>query len=119
MGRDAALISMWRDPVAGREAKSLEVFMDFLTFWGKHAADGKCTEPEVFFNYDGSEGIAVVKGKSDILMQIWESEECEKLLAKGHLIVQDLKVHLYATGDEEVQRGTRLFAEAGSELGYM
>ena len=31
----------------------------------------------------------------------------------------DLKVHWYLTGDDEIQRGMRIFAEAGGELGYM
>lgn len=53
-------------------------------------------------------------------MEIWESEESEQLIAKGQLIVEDLKTHIYWGGtDEEIQRDTRVFAEAGSELGYM
>ncbi len=120
MARDAALITTWGSTVTGREAKSLEVFMEFLTFFGKQAADGRCAEPEVWFNSDASEGMAIVRGKSDALVEIQETEDYEKLLSKGHMIVSDLKVHLwYGGADEEIQRGTRLFAEAGSELGYM
>lgn len=120
MARDAALIATWGNTARGREAKALEVFMDFLTFWGKKAADGKCSEPEVFFNADGSEGISIVKGKSDALAEIVESEDYEKLIAKGQLIVDGLKTHLYFGGsEEEITRGTRIFAEAGNELGYM
>jgi hypothetical protein len=119
MARDAAVISTWTRPVAGRESKALEVFMELMQFWGKHAADGKVEQPEVFFNYDGSEGIFVVKGRSDVLMEIEESDEGQKLLAKGHMIVEGLRSHFYFTGDEEVMRGTQLLAQAGNELGYM
>lgn len=120
MARDAAVVTTWGAPVAGREGKSLEVFMEFVQFLGKHAAEGRCQPPEIFFASDGSGGMAVVKGKSDALAEIWESEENEKVIAKGQMIVQDLKSHWYYGGtDEEMQRGTRVFAEAGNQLGYM
>ncbi|HEX2068994.1 MAG TPA: hypothetical protein VHH54_02185 [Actinomycetota bacterium] len=119
MGRDAALISTWGTPVAGREAKSLEVFMELLQTVNKWASEGKCSPPEVFINADGSEGMAIIKGKSDALLELWESDENQKLLGKGSMIVQNLRSHLWFTGDEEIQRGTQLFAEAGSELGVM
>jgi hypothetical protein len=119
MARDAALVTTFGGGIPGREAKGLEVFMDAVTFWGKHAADGKCAPPEVMFAEDGSSGMLIVRGKSDALREIIESEEGEKLIAKAQMIVQDLKSHWYYTGDEEMQRGTRIFSEAGNELGYM
>jgi hypothetical protein len=120
MARDAAIISMWGTPVPGREAKSLEVFLEFTGYWAKKHADGKCSEPKVYFNQDGSEGVFIVEGRSDALNEIVESEEYEKLTAKGHAIVQNLRAHMYYGGtDEEMERGTRIFAEVGSELGYM
>jgi hypothetical protein len=119
MARDGALITTWGRPVTGREAKSLEVFMEFLGFWSNRAAEGRCSPPEPFFAADGSGGLAVVRGKTDALGEIADSEEYERLLSKGQFIVDDLKVHLYITGEEEIQRSTRVFAEAGGELGYM
>jgi hypothetical protein len=119
MPRDVAVITTWGHPARGREAKSLEVFMDALTFWGKKAADGKCSEPDAFYADDASNGMLIVKGKSDALQEIQESDEYQKLIEKAQLIVDDLKVHSYVTGDEEIQRGMRIYAEAGNELGYM
>jgi hypothetical protein len=119
MARDVAVVTTWGAVVRGREARSLEVFTEFLTFLGKHAADGKCSPPEVFFASDGSNGMVIVSGKSDALAEITESEEYDRLLTKGQMTVEDLKVHWYLTGDEEIDRSTRIFAEAGGELGYM
>ena len=48
-----------------------------------------------------------------------DSEDYEKLISKAQLIVDDFKTHWYITGDDEIQRGTRIFSEAGNELGYM
>ena len=119
MARDAALVTTWGASVRGREAKSLEVFMEFLQYWGKQAAEGKCSEPEAFFASDGSGGMSIVRGKSDALMEISTSDESLRLVEKGQLIVEDLRTHWYFTGDEEIQRLTSMFVETGTELGYM
>jgi hypothetical protein len=118
MARDAALVTTFGYPVRGREAKSLEVFTEFLTFLGKQAAEGRCSHPEPFFAADTSNGMVIVRGRSDALAEITDSEEYEKLLSKGQMVVEDLKIHWYLTG-EEIDRGMRIFAEAGGELGYM
>jgi hypothetical protein len=118
MARDTALVTTFGSPVRGREAKSLEVFSEFLTFLGKQAAEGRCSQPEPYFAADSSNGMVIVRGRSNALAEITESEEYDMLLAKGQMIVEDLKIHWYLTG-EEIDRGMRIFAEAGSELGFM
>jgi len=118
MARDAAVVARWGSSIPGREAKSLEVFMEFLAFWGQHAEAGRCSPPEAFFAINGSGGFAVIRGKSDVLAEIAFSEENEKLIAKGTMIVNDLRAELYYAGDE-VMRGTQLFVEGGTELGFM
>jgi hypothetical protein len=119
MAKDAAIVISWGTSITGREGKSLEVFMDALTFWGKKAADGMCEPPETFLAEDGSSGMVIIKGKSDALREITESDEGLMLNAKAQLIVQDLKAHWYFTGDEMVQTETSRFAQAASELGFM
>ena len=119
MARHVALVTSWSQPARGREGKALESFADFLTFFGKLAADGKCTAPEPFFAMDGSSGFAIVKGDSDVIQQITDTEAYEKLISKAQYCVEDLKTHVYVTGDDEIQRGMRVYAEAGSELGYL
>jgi len=119
MARDAAVITTWGSPVRGREAKALEVFMEFLGFWGKQAAEGRCSEPEPYFAADGSGGMSIVRGKADVLTEIWTSDECLKLIEKGQFIVEDLKSQWYFTGEEQIQHLTSLYVETGQELGYM
>ncbi|MEX2554295.1 MAG: hypothetical protein WEB06_01535 [Actinomycetota bacterium] len=118
MARNAALVTTWSQPARGREAKAIESFMDFLTFWGKKAADGKVSEPEPFFSYDGGHGFAIVKGPSDVLQAEIDSEEHERLISKAQLTVSDLRQELYVTGDAEIQRGMQIFSESLNELGY-
>ena len=119
MARDAAMVTSWTGTIPGREGKALEGFTDFLTYFGKLAADGKCQEPEPFFSVDGSNGFAIVRGKSDVLQAATETEDFEKLINKAQLTVKDLRTQVYYTGDEEVQRAIRLYAETAHELGYL
>jgi len=119
MARTAALVTSWSQTKQGREAKAIESFTDFLVFFGKLAADGKCQEPEPFFSYDGGHGFAIVRGRSDVLQDVIESEEYEKILSKAQLCVNGLTVEMFATGDDEIQRGMRIFSEAAHELGYL
>jgi hypothetical protein len=119
MARDAALVSTWGPPVRGREAKALEVFMEYLGFWGKQAAEGRCSEPEPFLASDGSGGMAIVRGRSDALMEISTSDEALKLVEKGQMICEDLRTQWYFTGEEEIQRLTGMYVETGQELGFM
>lgn len=118
MAREAALVTNWTQAARGREGKALEAFTDYLTFFGKKATDGKVSEPEVFFTLDGRAGMGIVKGPSDTLQEILESEEFEKLITKAQLTVENLRVDMYITGDE-VQRAIRIFGEAAGELGYL
>ena len=119
MARDAALVITWGGPVTGREGKSLEVFMESLGFYAQRAAEGKISNPEVYLAEDGSGGMLILKGKSDVLRELEESDEARKLLIKAHAIVNDLKSHWYLAGDEEIQRETQFFAEVGNQLGLM
>jgi hypothetical protein len=119
MARQAALVTTWSQPARGREGKALEAFMDFLTFWGKKAADGKVSEPDTFFTVDGGRGMGIVKGPSDVLQEAVESEEYERLITKAQLTVEDLTQELFITGDDEIQRGIRIYTETAHELGYL
>jgi hypothetical protein len=119
MGREAALVSTWGNAARGREAKALEVFMEFMQWWGKQAAEGKCSEPEAFFSSDGSGGMSIVRGKTDVLMELASSEEATRLIAKAQFIVDDLKTTWYYAGQDEVTHLTSMFLESGHELGYV
>ncbi len=119
MPRQGALITTWANPVPGREAKALEVFEDFVTFWAKKAADGHCSEPETLFNSDGATGMTIVRGTSDALREIVESDEFDRLLSKGMLVVNGVRVEFWYGGTEEAERLMRIYAEAAGELGYL
>jgi hypothetical protein len=116
MARDAAIVTTWGASVPGREAKSLELFMEFTSFIGKQAAEGKCQPAEPFFAADGSSGFAIVRGRSDTLQEIFDSEENQRLVVKSQAYVQDLKSRVFYTGEKEIMEATQRFAEIAGSL---
>jgi hypothetical protein len=118
MAKDAAMVITWGESIPGREAKGLEVFMASLGYWAQQAEKGRCQPPEPFLAEDASGGMVILRGTSDALRELSEDDESRTLLSKAHLIVQNLHVSWYYTGDT-VMHETELFAKAGAELGYL
>lgn len=118
MGRQAAMVTTWAASVPGREAKAIEAFMDYMTLFGKQAADGRISEPEAFLKYDGSGGMGIVRGDSDVLMELWESNDFREILVRAQLCVQDLHTELYGAGDS-VQENITTFTRVADELGVI
>jgi len=118
MAKEAAIVISWEVPRQGRERKSIEVFMEALGFYATKASEGIIQEPEVFMAEDESNGFIVIKGQSDALRELSESDEAQELLLKAHLIVGGLKAHWYFTGDE-VQASTARFAKVTQESGIL
>lgn len=92
-----AFIATWTQPFPGREQKALEYGAEVMDFWGKQAADGSCTAPELFFSEHGT-GLFMVKGDRDTLEKIHFSEPGQELFAKAQLLLNDFSVDWYATG---------------------
>lgn len=111
-----AFIVTWSHVIPGREKAVADYAVEVADFWGKAAADGKCTEPEFFF---GSTGKVywMVKGDYDDLFALEHSEPGQKLLMKGALILKDFGSEFFRTGADADKYVETFFAVAG-ELGY-
>lgn len=118
MGKEAALVTIWTSSVPGREKQALECFMDYMTLMGKHAADGTTAEPQAYLEYDGSGGMGIVRGRSDALLELWESDEFRTIISRAQLTVQNIHTRLFACGDTVPELMSRYSQTAGS-LGYM
>ena len=118
MAQDAAIVTTWKSPATGREKEALDCFMDWLTLMGKKAAEGDISQPEPYLKYDGSGGFGVVRGKSDKLLELWESDDFRSMLAKVQLSVNDVRTEIYAAGDS-VNDTMQRYAQVASELGYL
>lgn len=111
----AAMVVTWTHPIAGRETKALEYGAEVQDYWGKRAAEGKCTEPELFFSERGA-GLWMVKGDRDVLIQIHDTDEARMLTLKGGLLLEGFSVDFCYTGkaadDYLMQFGAALSATA-------
>jgi hypothetical protein len=118
MAWNAAMVTTFGVPVPGREAQSLQVFADAQTFFGKLAADGKCSEPEAFLFADGG-GILLVRGETlDVLYEIAEMDEFRRYTATALYTTEDFDLRFASTG-EQLGEFLSIYAAVGTELGYI
>jgi hypothetical protein len=95
----AAMVVTWTHPVVGREEKALAYGIEVQEFWSKKAAEGKCSEPELFFSEAGS-AMWFVKGDRDTLMALHDTDEARMLTMKGELLLDAFRLEFFATGDD-------------------
>ena len=74
--------------VPGREMKALEFAAESAEFWGKLAAEGKCTVPEQFISPATGRGYWFVKGDREVLLQLQDTDEVKALSVKGKALLQ-------------------------------
>lgn len=117
MARHAALVAKFGVPRVGRETQATKVFMEVVGFLSQANADGRCEEPQLFFNYDGSGGMMIAAGQSDALMAMMDSDEWQRLSTLGQLIVENLTIDLCITA-EEVLNAVQVATDAQKELGF-
>ena len=118
MGWNAALVFSYGVPVPGREAAALNNFADAQVFFGKLAADGRCSEPEVFHHGYGG-GMMIVKAESPaILHELLMMDDGRKLIGTASFTSTDFSYQMYVTGEQLAENMTR-YAGIGTELGYL
>ena len=115
---NAALKISYERPIAGREAKAMEVFADALTIYGKLAADGKCAEPEVFHHLVGG-GMFIIKFETvETAIETLEMDDVRHMLDEAVFTVEDFDVEIMVTG-EQLMSNMSLYTAIGTELGYI
>jgi hypothetical protein len=112
---DYALVFRWIKPVAGREAKALEVLADVRTFFGKLFAEDRIGEPFVLTNVN--DGLMIVRGEMTKLFEVTNTDEFILLMDKAMFVAEGFRFDGYFIGDAMAHR-LALYAEAGKELAY-
>ena len=113
---DCAAIHTWSGMVPGREKEALDYAAEASAYWSKLVAEGKCSEPEMFFS--GTRGTWMVKGDPDTLRELYAREETQVLAAKGGFLLQDWDYEFAITGNAAAEYLLRV-AAAGQGLGYV
>ena len=115
---NAALKISYARPITGREAKAMEVFADALTIYGKLAADGKCTEPEVFHHLSGG-GMFIIKSETvESAVALLALDDVRRVHNEAVFSVEDFDVEIMTTG-ELLMNNMSLYTAIGTELGYI
>ena len=118
MAWNAALKISYARPIAGREAKAMEVFADALTIYGKLAADGMCAEPEVFHHLVGG-GMFMIKCESvGTAFELLALDDVRRMLDEAVFTVEEFDVEIMVTGGQ-LMSDMSLYAAIGTELGYI
>jgi len=110
----AAMIVRWTQPIPGREMKALEYGAQVGEFWGKVAAEGRCTVPEMFFSLLG-EGMWMVKGDLGVLQEIEATEQAQMLTFKGQWLLEGFGIEYFLTA-EDADAYMGRYAKAGEAL---
>lgn len=95
----AAILVTWGNPVPGREMKALEFGLEANEYWGKIAAEGKCTTPEQFISPATGHGYWIVKGEREVLFELMETDFSKKSFAKGAALLENYTTELVLTED--------------------
>jgi hypothetical protein len=107
----AALVVTWSAAKDGREMKALEYAAEVAEYWGKKAADGKCTVPEMFMSPATGQGTWIVKGERATLQELQDDNAARMLLARGHVLLEHFTSEI-ELADESVQEYFTMFANA-------
>ena len=108
---ESALVFTWTSPYPGRERQALEFLAASIDFWGKQAADGRCSPPEWFFGLDGH-GLWIVKGDRAVIEDTMAADPGRDIAAKGQLLLQDWHMELMRSGAEAEHAVARWVAMA-------
>ncbi len=115
---NTALMVSYGSPVAGREGKAMQTFADALTTFGRLAAEGKCSEPEIFHHLIGG-GMMIVKTETfEMAHEILEMDDVRTILDTAMFTVHDVDVEFWVTG-EKLMSNMAMYTAIGTELTYI
>ena len=97
----AALVVSWTGTRAGRESLAIEYGRAVDEYWGKLAAEGKCSEPRWFWAMAGPSHW-IVEGDYETLLMYSAAPEGQKLSLKGPLLAEDFHQEVCLVGREEM-----------------
>jgi hypothetical protein len=115
---DGGLFIGWGAPIAGREAKGLEVFGEALEYYGRLQQEGRIQQFDVgLLEPHGGDlaGFILLRGDREQLAQLRLDEEFERLTTRAALIVQGVGVVSVYTGDD-MQRAIGVYQQAIGDL---
>lgn len=115
---DSGLFIGFGAPARGRERQSIKVFNEVFEYYARLQQEGEIEsfEPVLLEPHGGElSGFFLLRGEQDKLARVRASEEFERYMARGELIVDNLGV-VGATLGERLMSQVSVFAEQVEEL---
>jgi hypothetical protein len=116
---NAAIYVSWGGAIPGREAKSLEVFMHAVEYYGRLEKEGKIAALRTYVATTGNSkfsGFMVIEGEVAQLRTLVDSDEYKSILVKARHLVEGVDVVHCVTGGEVLKSIEQLVA-ARKQLG--
>jgi hypothetical protein len=119
-----AIVFSWGGVVAGREAKSLEVFGKVLAYMEELHKSGRIHGHREYFSVTGNQskwaGMMIVDGDFEELLKLPLDDDYRKILIESSAIVENFTQEFCVGGsDSAIQESIGNFTEAIGGLGYM
>jgi len=114
----AGLFIGWGEPIAGREAKGLQVFSEALAYWAQAEQDGRIESSEtVLVGPHGGDlsGFTLVRGSDAQIAGVRAEDAFERLMTRAALVVRNVGAIDAALG-EGLQASIGVYQTAISEL---
>ncbi len=100
---NCALMLEWGSLVDGREMKALEEFMNNVAWWGELKKAGKIADFKIYVTNTGAfgerAGLAILEGAEKQIAELHTSEEFRLRLARASMLVRNMRVNTFDTGD--------------------
>jgi hypothetical protein len=91
---EAALCTVWGEPVPGREKQALNIYNDVIQYWGRLQQEGKIERFDVtVLTPSGGDvtGFLVVRGTAEQIDSVRRTKEYQQLLNRVQLVVSHLR----------------------------
>ncbi|MGP4057265.1 hypothetical protein ACTWP6_21000 [Mycobacterium sp. 4D054] len=91
---EAALCTVWGEPVPGREKLALEVYGDSMKYWARLQKEGKIEgfDITVLAPTGDITGFLVAKGTTDQIDAVRHTKEFQQMLSRVRLVVSHLRI---------------------------
>ena len=92
---EAALCTVWGDPIPGREKQALNVYNEAMRYWAGLEQEGKIERFDVtVLAFSGGDltGLLVVRGTAKQIDSVRRSKEYQQHVARGQLVASHLSV---------------------------
>jgi hypothetical protein len=93
---EAALCTVFGEPVPGREKQALDVYNETMQYWGRLQQEGKIERFDVtVLTPSGGDvtGFIVVRGTAEQIDSVRRTKEYQQLLNRVQLVVSHLRVN--------------------------